>query len=99
MTFVVQSACTNCKYGDCVDVCPVDCFYQGPDQLYIDPTACVDCTACEPVCPVEAIVSDDRAEPEYLEKNARFAFSQTNRVFRKSDVQHGSDWDPSKANQ
>jgi len=59
MTFVVTDACIKCKYTDCVEVCPVDCFHEGPNMLVIDPDECIDCTLCEPECPVEAIVSED----------------------------------------
>ena len=59
MTFVVVESCIKCKYTDCVEVCPVDCFHEGPNMLVIDPEECIDCTLCEPECPVEAIVSED----------------------------------------
>ena len=97
MAFVVQAPCVNCKYGDCVDVCPVECFYQAEDQLYINPDECIDCTACEPVCPVAAIFPEDQAEAEYIDKNANFAYSEDKRVSRKEDVKHGPDWDASVA--
>ena len=59
MTFVVVESCIKCKYTDCVEVCPVDCFHEGPNYLVIDPEECIDCTLCEPECPVEAIKSED----------------------------------------
>lgn len=59
MTFVVTENCIKCKYTDCVEVCPVDCFHEGPNMLVIDPDECIDCTLCEPECPAEAIMSDD----------------------------------------
>jgi ferredoxin len=61
MTFVVTDACIKCKYTDCVEVCPVDCFYEGENMLIINPDECIDCGVCEPECPAEAIVpeSDD----------------------------------------
>jgi ferredoxin len=59
MTFVVTESCIKCKYMDCVEVCPVDCFHEGPNFLVIDPDECIDCTLCEPECPVEAIYSED----------------------------------------
>jgi len=59
MTFVVTESCIKCKYTDCIDVCPVDCFHEGPNFLVIDPDECIDCTLCEPECPVEAIYSED----------------------------------------
>ena len=58
MTFVVNENCIKCKYTDCVEVCPVDCFHEGPNMLVIDPEECIDCTLCEPECPVDAILSE-----------------------------------------
>ena len=55
MTFVVGDACIKCKHTDCVEVCPVDAFYEGPNTLVIHPDECIDCALCEPECPVEAI--------------------------------------------
>ena len=59
MTYVVTQSCIQCKYTDCVDVCPVDCFVEGPNFLAIDPEECIDCTLCVAECPVEAIFSED----------------------------------------
>ena len=67
MTFVVTESCIKCKLTDCVEVCPVDCFHEGPNFLVIDPEECIDCTLCEPECPVEAIFSEDEL-PEGQEK-------------------------------
>ena len=65
MPYVVTEPCINCKYTDCVEVCPVDCFYEGPNFLAIQPDECIDCNACVPVCPVEAIYPDDQLPEEY----------------------------------
>ena len=59
MAFIVTENCIKCKYTDCVEVCPVDCFHEGPNFLVIDPDECIDCTLCEPECPVNAIYSED----------------------------------------
>jgi ferredoxin len=59
MTFVVTENCIKCKFTDCVDVCPVDCFHEGPNFLVIDPDECIDCSLCEPECPAHAIYSED----------------------------------------
>ena len=59
MAFVVTENCIKCKYTDCVEVCPVDCFHEGPNFLVIDPDECIDCTLCEPECPINAIYSED----------------------------------------
>jgi ferredoxin len=65
MTFVVTEACIKCKLTDCVEVCPVDCFHEGPNFLVIDPDECIDCTLCEPECPVEAIYSEDELSQDW----------------------------------
>lgn len=73
MTFVVTESCIKCKYTDCVDVCPVDCFHEGPNFLVIDPDECIDCTLCEPECPVEAIYSEDElpeGQESFIKLNA-----------------------------
>ena len=66
MTYVVTDNCIKCKYTDCVDVCPVDCFHEGPNFLVIDPEECIDCTLCEPECPAEAIFAEEDV-PEGME--------------------------------
>ena len=65
MTFVVTEACIKCKYTDCVEVCPVDCFYDGENMLVIHPDECIDCGVCEPECPVDAI----KPEPSPVSKS------------------------------
>jgi len=76
MTFVVTEACIRCKYTDCVTVCPVDCFHEGPNFLVIDPAMCIDCAVCVPECPVDAIVADTdvpAGQTSFIEMNARLA--------------------------
>ena len=63
MTYIVTDNCIKCKYMDCVEVCPVDCFHVGPNMLVIDPDECIDCTLCVPECPVEAIFAEDDVPP------------------------------------
>ncbi len=73
MTYVVLESCIRCKYTDCVEVCPVDCFHEGPNFLVIDPEECIDCSLCEPECPVDAIVSEDdlpESQRHFLQLNA-----------------------------
>lgn len=76
MTYVVTEACIKCKYTDCVDVCPVDCFHEGPNFLTIDPDECIDCTLCVAECPVEAIYAEDDVPPdqeEFISLNAELS--------------------------
>lgn len=76
MTHVVTDACIKCKYTDCVDVCPVDCFKEGPDFLVIDPDECIDCAVCIPECPVNAIYADTDTPAQFepfFELNQRLA--------------------------
>ena len=76
MTYVVTESCIKCKYTDCVEVCPVDCFYEGPEFLVIHPDECIDCGLCEPECPIEAIYADDELpnnQIEFIEINAKLA--------------------------
>ena len=76
MTYIVNEMCIKCKFMDCVEVCPVDCFYEGENMLVIHPDECIDCGVCEPECPVEAIRpdTDDGAE-EWVEMNRKYADS------------------------
>ena len=76
MAFVVTENCIKCKFTDCVDVCPVDCFHVGPNFLVIDPDECIDCTLCEPECPANAIHAEDEV-PEgqeiFIQLNAELS--------------------------
>ena len=76
MTHVVTESCIRCKYTDCVDVCPVDCFHQGPNFLVIGPDECIDCTLCEPECPANAIFAEDEVpegQESFIELNAQLS--------------------------
>ena len=74
MTYVVTEACIKCKYMDCVEVCPVDCFYEGENMLVIHPDECIDCGVCEPECPAEAIKPDtDGDVANWVEVNRKYA--------------------------
>tara|TARA_S200000501_G_C20801350_1_gene734201 strand:+ start:1090 stop:1413 length:324 start_codon:yes stop_codon:yes gene_type:complete len=66
MTYVVTDSCIRCKYTDCVDVCPVDCFREGPNFLIIDPEECIDCAVCVPECPVDAIYAEEDVPEDQL---------------------------------
>ena len=66
MTHIVSESCIKCKYTDCVDVCPVDCFREGPNMLVIDPDECIDCAVCIPECPVNAIYAEEDVPADQL---------------------------------
>lgn len=87
MTYVVTESCIRCKYTDCVDVCPVDCFKVGPNFLVIDPDECIDCAVCVPECPVNAIYADQDVpadQQEFIELNKELSQSWTN-ITKKID--------------
>ncbi len=95
MTFVVGEACIKCKLTDCVEVCPVDCFYEGPNMLVIHPDECIDCALCEPECPVEAIYSEDELpedQQDFLELNQRLAESWPNITEQQDPPPDADDW-------
>ncbi len=74
MTYVVTDACIRCKFMDCVEVCPVECFHEGENMLVINPNECIDCNACLPECPAEAIQSDNEAGiDQWIELNATYS--------------------------
>ena len=74
MTFVVTDLCIKCKYTDCVEVCPVDCFYEGENMLVIHPDECIDCGVCEPECPIDAILPDTEPDSEkWVEFNREYS--------------------------
>ena len=76
MTYVVAEGCILCKHTDCVDVCPVDCFVEGPNFLAIDPDGCIDCAVCVPECPEDAIYAEDDVpedQKQFININAELA--------------------------
>ena len=84
MTYIVGEECIKCKYTDCVEVCPVDCFYEGETMLVIHPDECIDCGVCEPECPVDAIKPDTEPGLEkWLELNATYANEWPNITAKK----------------
>lgn len=96
MTFVVLENCIKCKYMDCVDVCPVDCFHEGPNFLVIDPDECIDCTLCEPECPIEAIVSEDdipSGQEKFLELNEELSQSWPVITASKPPPDDAAEWE------
>jgi ferredoxin len=94
MTYVVTENCIKCKYMDCVEVCPVDCFYEGENMLVIHPDECIDCGVCEPECPAEAIKPDTEPGLEsWLKLNADHAKSWPNITIKREQPADAKDWD------
>ncbi len=95
MTFIVGENCIKCKFTDCVEVCPVDCFYEGPNFLVIHPDECIDCALCEPECPAEAIYSEDEVpakEEVFIELNAELADVWPNITQKKDELPDAEEW-------
>lgn len=92
MTHVVTENCIKCKHTDCVVVCPVDCFYEGPNFLVINPDECIDCGVCIPACPVDAIVEDSDSSVQWLELNARLATKWPNITTKKDALPDAEYW-------
>ena len=95
VTHVVTDACIRCKYTDCVDVCPVDCFREGPNFLVIDPEECIDCTLCVAECPAEAIFAEDdvpAGQEAFIALNAELSANWKPIVERKDPPADADDW-------
>ncbi|MHA7841479.1 MAG: ferredoxin FdxA [Gammaproteobacteria bacterium] len=95
MTFVVTEQCIRCKLTDCVEVCPVDCFYEGPNMLVINPDECIDCALCEPECPVNAIFAEDELpenQQDFLAINKQLSSQWPNINRRKDPPADESEW-------
>jgi len=96
MTFVVTENCIRCKHTDCVDVCPVDCFHEGPNFLVIDPEECIDCQLCVPECPVDAIYEEDDLPEDqlnFIQLNADLASNWPVINTMKSAMVDAEKWD------
>ena len=95
MTFVVGESCIKCKLTDCVEVCPVDCFYEGPNFLVIHPDECIDCALCEPECPVKAIFSEDELpadQKDFMEINRELSMVWPNITEQKDPPADSDQW-------
>ena len=97
MTHVVSDSCIRCKYTDCVDVCPVDCFREGPNMLVIDPDECIDCAVCIPECPVNAIYAEEdlpAGQEKFIKLNAELSKLPTWKSItkRKPALADADDW-------
>ena len=86
MTYVVTESCIKCKYTDCVEVCPVDCFYEGENMLVINPDECIDCGVCEPECPIEAIKPESEENIEWVEINRQYSAKWPNISMKKKPL-------------
>ena len=95
MAYVVAEPCIKCKYTDCVEVCPVDCFYEGPNFLVIQPDECIDCGACEPACPTKAIFPEESLPAkwsEYVKLNADLSVKWANITEKKDPLAEAEQW-------
>ena len=95
MAYVVTEPCIKCKYTDCVDVCPVDCFHEGPNFLVIDPEECIDCTLCVAECPVDAICAEDdvpAGQERFIALNAELAKTWPVIIERKEPPVDADEW-------
>ena len=94
MTYIVKDECIKCKLMDCVEVCPVDCFYEGENMLVIHPDECIDCGVCEPECPIDAIVADlaykEKDKEKWLVINKKYSKLWPN-ISKKKDPPEDSD--------
>ena len=99
MTHVVTESCIKCKYTDCVDVCPVDCFREGPNFLVIDPDECIDCAVCIPECPVNAIYAEEDVpadQVKFIEINVQLAAGWPSITRMKAHLPDADDWKDTK---
>ncbi len=98
MTYVVTQDCIKCKYTDCVEVCPVDCFYEGEEMLVINPDECIDCGVCEPECPADAIIAD--TDPLFTQRlydiNAKWSEQWEVIIDQKDPLDGADDHNPAK---
>ena len=95
MAFVITESCIKCKYSDCVEVCPVDAFHEGPNFMVIDPDECIDCTLCVPECPVEAIFDEEDLPDNlkhFIELNAELARDWPVRTEKADPLPDADDW-------
>jgi len=95
MTYIVTENCIRCKYTDCVEVCPVDCFYEGPNFMVIHPDECIDCGLCEPECPADAILHEDDlsdAQEVYFQLNTELSEIWPNINQRKAPLPDADKW-------
>jgi ferredoxin len=94
MTYLVNDNCIKCKHTDCVEVCPVDCFYEGENMLVINPDECIDCGVCEPECPVDAIIQDfNDTDGKWYDVNFKYSNTWPNITEKKDPPEDAKEWD------
>jgi ferredoxin len=94
MTYLVNDNCIKCKHTDCVEVCPVDCFYEGENMLVINPSECIDCGVCEPECPADAIIKEDQDENgKWMAINEKYSELWPNITEKKDPPADYEEWD------
>ena len=94
MPYLVNEKCIKCKFTDCVEVCPVDCFYEGENMLVINPDECIDCGVCEPECPIGAIISDtEDVEEKWLKLNQQYSEVWPNITLKKDAPNDAKDYE------
>ncbi|MFK7761101.1 MAG: ferredoxin FdxA [Candidatus Midichloriaceae bacterium] len=93
MTYVVTDKCIKCKFTDCVEVCPVDCFYEGKNMIVINPEECIDCGVCEPECPVDAIKPESSKLIKWLEINKKYSDIWPNITEQKEALKNAEDFE------
>ena len=95
MAYIVVDSCIKCKLTDCVEVCPVDCFYEGPNMLVINPDECIDCALCEPECPLDAIKAEDEVPEDqisFIELNQELCTEWPNITEQKNPLPDEKKW-------
>jgi ferredoxin len=93
MTYIVTDKCIKCKYTDCVEVCPVDCFYEGNNMLVINPKECIDCGLCEPECPIDAIKPESEDLIKQLETNKKYSEIWPNITDKKDGLPNAKEYE------
>lgn len=93
MTYVVTEKCIKCKFTDCVEVCPVDCFYEGKNMIVINPEECIDCGVCEPECPVDAIKPESSELIQWLEINKKYSDIWPNITEKKKSLKNAESFE------
>jgi ferredoxin len=92
MAYVVDDKCINCKHTTCVSVCPVECFYEGPNMLVINPEECIDCGLCEPECPELAIYETDDKNDDWYQLNLKYSLEWPNITEEKEPLSNYDEW-------